>query len=446
MARTVPAAILTGLSTGLPMFYLVKIEGSISTLYWVTNKLNLAGSTLVLKETSAGGALTTDATMIAYKFTGPSGQEEVVDGVGQIESSVDISQGGAVATVSDVDIEILNQARYDSTILAAGNNFENRPVTIYLGFIPTGTSPTVVIADDMVARWTGICDDVFDLDYSRMFLRCVDSAFLRHKDIPMTVVTKTAFSYAPKESIGKVIPAVYGSFYGTEEDEKDLMTLDPAPTVRTSKNVFSISDHELHTYSKSYVFANAAQGFGLLTDPTSTTNTASGATLTFTGVVYATFRQLPKIKGAGSSGVGDIDAAVDDSLTTEFNYNGNVKAFSKLDAPEDVGDLQATGAIRMRHGTIVGSGGKIQHWTGAAYVDALTNATYSSAQSDTTTSSTINLTLTWAILRDYEWGVSLNVDASQTGNVKVINIEYQVRMFELYGPPVTLVRSHGLRG
>ncbi len=253
--RTLPTAITTGLSTGLPTLWLVKIAGKVSTYYWPTASKNAAGNTLVLKATSGGSGLTYDSTMIAAEIDGES-----VAGIGEIDRSVDIRAGGAVASIGDVDIRILNQGRFDATILATAEQLEGREVSIYLGFVPDGATPTVVIADDMLLQWSGIVDDMNDFDFGEYLLSCVDHTFARHKPIPETLVDKTTYPNAPDESLGQPLPEVYGDFsHATSEQfaqDHMLLSLIPSVKVDTIAQNFVFANHQMHTQGNIYYFSS----------------------------------------------------------------------------------------------------------------------------------------------------------------------------------------------
>jgi hypothetical protein len=244
--KTLPTPISTGLSSNLAQFWLVKVEGSAATYYWTTQTKNLTAQTLILKDATA--IVTADSGVIAKVI---DGDDQV--GISQIEFGVDISQGGAISSAADVEIDILNQDRKDTTILATPNRLEYRPVTVYMGYIPAGVSPTVEITLDMLQMWTGVVDDVLDFDYGHFALKCTDGVFLRHKDIPTTVIDSTAYPYAPEENLGKPLPDIYGDFYPASATALKAAllyeTVNPAPSIMTDEpgKVFHFAGHVLHT-------------------------------------------------------------------------------------------------------------------------------------------------------------------------------------------------------
>jgi hypothetical protein len=264
--RSLPAAIKNGFDNHYKSFWLVKLEASGSnTYYWTTASKNFSGAALILKETT-GAALSYDSTMIAKKIN-----DGEVDGIGPLESGIDIYEGGGMGSVSDVSIQILNQARFDQTILNGQIDIENRPITIYFGFIPP--SPTVSIQNDMIQKWTGVVENVNEFDYGEYKLDCIDSALRRHKNIPTHLIETETFPQAPKDNIGKPIPATYGTFYANIETETDFETISPAPCICTNQLTGEFyADMRTHTAVSSVFHYNSGMNlFGeAITNPTIT--------------------------------------------------------------------------------------------------------------------------------------------------------------------------------
>jgi hypothetical protein len=270
------------------MFYLVRLtwrdgDGNETTKYFPTASKNLAGSTLVLKETSAGASLSYDSTVIAGDEW-VNGIPQSLNGIGEFEQAVDLAIGGGVAQMSDGFITLVNPQysgsdRFDTTVLAAPTYLENATVKIYMGFIPAGATPTVVIADDMLLRWSGVVEDAHDFDHKTVRLACVDGSELRHKEIPEDTVTINDYPRCPKENLGRVIPLLYGDyssggefsgFDNTEDVKWTLADLCPAPGISvdyfTMKHVFAA--HECHTFSqRTFQYDAAIDAYGGLYNP-----------------------------------------------------------------------------------------------------------------------------------------------------------------------------------
>ena len=440
--RTIAAAISTGLSSGYRMFYLVKIEGRVSAdadtlYYWTTADKNNDGNTLILKETSGGGSLTYDSGMIAERIDGESR-----NGLGPVEVGIDIESGGGSSAVSDIDVEILNQERFDQTIVSTNVKLENRPITVYLGFVPSGASPTVAIQSDMLKLYSGILEDINSFDFSDYSLRCIDSAFSRHKDVPSTVVDSVTYPYAPKESLGKPIPVVYGSASASESAERDYETISPFPTIKVDyiSNEYAISDHELHTYTSVYIYSSENNLYGLM-GPSGdfvTSNTSSGASVETSGVeVIATFRQIPNLEDAETSVAVDITNAVDQVTTNYVDLGASKKLYCRLEIPEEIGELvDSTGGsalvtIRMDFETIAsGDTATIKYFTPT---ETATTPDVTDADSNTTVTRSTTTGVTWTNLGTWAFGITTAVAATSV-RVKHIAIEYYVRVFSTGKP------------
>ena len=455
--RTLPTAISTGFSDKLRMFYLVKIAGTVATegdtlYYWPTTGKNNAGETLVLKETAVGASLSYDSGMIAREVDGESR-----DGIGTVEAGVDINLGGGVSSVSDIRIDILNQERFDQTVVSTGLKLENRAVTVYMGFVPSGSTPTVVITTDMIKLYTGIIEEVNDYDFSDYFFRCLDSSFQRHKEIPTTIIDRglTGYENAPKESIGQAVPVVYGAFYVDETAERDLEEISPAPTVKINDLIqtYAIADHQLHTISKFYYFAEEVGLFAQLTDPDTTSNTSAGATGQWaTGDIIGTIRQIPKNNGVSST-VADISNAVDDDYTVSKVTLGNAeKLYGKLDNPPEIGVLvdsaggTSKATLRVKLATV--SSGKTAtlnyNDAGAGDVAMTPPVTVTDADSDSIVTGDTAGPITFEDLANFQFGA---ISDAAAGNVEVLHmvIEYHLQLFRLGGPRRGVYTGRGRR-
>ena len=445
--RTIPAAISTGLSSGYRMFYLVKIEGTVSSEgdtihYWTTADKNNDGNALTLKETSGGGSLTYDSGMIAKRV---DGWER--NGIGQIDAGMEIGFGGGTSYISDVGIEILNQERFDETIVSTAVKLENRAITIYLGFVPGGASPAVAIQTDMIKLYTGIIDSVNDYDFSDFSIKCVDGAFRRHREIPTTEINRTNYPNAPKDNIGRPVPILYGAFFtsGTQVDEELEVEQwsGGAPAIRyhDQENKYILADHALHTLERASVHVQNNL-FGVLTTPTAIS--AANATYTWddtstTVSIAARIWQQPKKRGAlMASGYSSHASAVDASITTGVGGlvdNTTSIWYLALDNPVNIGLLSsAGGAFKVRFGDIaVGGTIRLRVYDGAAYENG---ADLTSADSNTTKE--MNFT-GMTKLEDFstrQFGIEGNT--SGTFNAKNVYVEYYVY-------PVSFGRQMSLR-
>lgn len=367
--RTIPTAITDGFTNNLQPFWLVVIRAS-TVYYWPTIGKNLAGNALIIKETSGGAAVTYDSDVIADEV-----DNSQIDGLGDVETECGLLDGGGVGSIGEFNIEILNQDRFDQAVTAAEVNLENVAVELYFGFVPSGATPTVVIADDMLKLWSGVIDEPDDFDYRTAQLKCIDGSFQKHKEIPTTVLDEDNHPNAPPENWGKPIPIVYGTFYeaaatlepgfsmAEEEREWDFMDICPVPAIKTKdvEEEFVIADHAIHTLKSIWVYGGGdnriygklfAYGAGYGTGyqyggtPAPTTSNITGPSVfTIVGDYVAFFRQVPKARGTQSDA--SITAiilrdSIDDSLITGLTLTGTKRAAYILKRPAGVGEFVTT--------------------------------------------------------------------------------------------------------
>ena len=453
LIRTIPTAVTTGFSSSLAQFWVVKVQGSGgNTYYWTTASKNIDSTpqTLVLKETSAGSALTYDAGMIAKTIDG-----HPEDGIGQTENGIHVYDGGGLGFVGDIDLTILNQERFDETINANEVNLENRPVELFWGFIPAGSTPTVVIEDDMLLRWAGVVDDVLDQDYTEFIIRCSDASLLSYEEIPTILVESETFPDAPKENLGKPIPLLYGDFEESDIDlARDYMRVSPAPTIKTNDitNQFYLANHEIHTFGLPYWFSSNNNLFGSIGTAPTETNDSDGARFVWAvgpilDLVVSFMAQLKDIQKATAAAT-FVEDAVDDSDTSFASFTGTAEEFmGALPRPTNDGALcDASGGVDaplirvwVRFGSITGSGSEL-----FAYIDANGNVEdfatgYSEADANSRTNGSLITVskLTWDDLGTFKFGFKRLSNLSLI-TVKNLSLEYFVRVARLayVGRPV----------
>lgn len=149
-----------------------------------------------------------------------------------IEQSIDLLEGGNIATIGGLTItlaspEFNDDKRFDEEI--ESYNFENRTVEIYLAMWK-GSNPAYT---DILLKYRGV---IVDIKYSYgNYLLMVESAVLkRHKTIPGMVLTEINYPDMPKQNAGKVAPLLYGdvSFGATTY----AGSYKAAPCIKVDKN------------------------------------------------------------------------------------------------------------------------------------------------------------------------------------------------------------------
>jgi len=133
-------------------------------------------------------------------------------GLGTFEQSIDISEGGNIATVGTMKVVLSNpqytqvddqDVRFDEYI--ATYTLEGRKVEIWLAL----TSDDTVDYDDLILVHTFVVSD-YSYDYSEFTLSLESLSVTRHKLIPEEILSQKDHPNIPASNIGKVAPLLYG--------------------------------------------------------------------------------------------------------------------------------------------------------------------------------------------------------------------------------------------
>ena len=431
--RSVPSQITDGFTNHYTAFWVVKVEASGGVIYyWTSTSKNRTGHTFTLKW-DATTTVTPDSGMIASRDLA-TGEE--YDGIGAMESGVDISEGGAVASVSDLEIQILNQENFHDVIIQASINIENRPITIYFGFIPDGSGQTVVISTQMLKRWAGVVEEVMDYDYQTFILRCVDGSYQRHKAIPTTIINKTDYPRAPKESVGKPLPMVYGDFSpADEETPRKIQTFSACPTILIDAETrkFIIAEHILHTLTTVFIYSSENNLYGKTTSSVLSGTTApSFLDWSAGGLVTAEFYQQLKTLGTDTdSGLqATFPNAVDEDLTNIATLNEadatKRELYGVVENPQNIGTLISFKLVVL-FGTITGTVETAKKETPYTAFEQ-----YTAAHNDTE-QSTVDLFIGVGGVTSLidQYGVSVTAYGGATAEIKnmFLNIKYFIANF-----------------
>jgi len=267
--KTLPDAIIAGMDGDSGRVILVRIiPGSGDTwgdLLWATRDIT------ILDWESGGSSKSFAGNMLA------EGK------LGTIKQSVDIEQGGNVAKVSGLTLQILNPEyngtdRFDQSFVG---NLENREVEIRLAFW-TGSNPAW---SDTLLLYKGVVEDM-DYDYGIYKIKVQDAGFKRHKDIPDLIIDKDTYPEAPEENIGKTIPLLYGTVSGGVF-QLGTAFYPPAICINKNKYIFAVSRNKAGMIHTEYqeVYCDDADCFAALikagAGASFTTNKARPSTFQF---------------------------------------------------------------------------------------------------------------------------------------------------------------------
>lgn len=144
-----------------------------------------------------------------------NGQEVSVDGVGEMDTQLDPSNGGSISAVSQLNIILLNQGNFSSS---HSYDFENQQIHVYRTFAnPTGT----IIVESGMLFFDGVITQAYDYDNTQFMLQCIDRRTLDSRNIPAIFIPTSTlpaginnpFPSADKNAQGKFIPFLLGDFY-----------------------------------------------------------------------------------------------------------------------------------------------------------------------------------------------------------------------------------------
>ena len=131
-------------------------------------------------------------------------------GLGSLSMSIDLSKGGNIGKVSNFRLKLSNIDIYSDTF--SGTIWENAPIEIRL-----------IFADQADAHWSnavqifkGYVEDI-EWDHATIELLCIDSWQSKHRKILNDhIITLEEFPTCPSGNVGKVIPVIFGSFWGSD--------------------------------------------------------------------------------------------------------------------------------------------------------------------------------------------------------------------------------------
>ena len=198
---TFPSKYSVGFNNHSPSMYFIDIE---CLNLGVRN--HLYTSNIDANFTYGGGGVTSQTKYLAAKIINSDGQEQSVDGLGEIDQQVDPSSGGVQAGINTATITLLSQGSFIAT-----NNYDfiGQPIKIYRTFAPAGSS--VTIETDAVKIFDGVMTD-YSYDSTQFTLQCADRRAIDIGCMPNFYLTndKTAFPNVDRNAAGKFVPTLIG--------------------------------------------------------------------------------------------------------------------------------------------------------------------------------------------------------------------------------------------
>lgn len=441
--KTLPAAITTmkvGDSDRVILFRIIPEAGDAwSELLWATKDITVTAW--------AGGG-----TSKVFVGNVLADQE-----LGSIRQSIDIEEGGNVATVSGLTFRVLNpqyisSARFDQFVSDEPVNLENRICEIYLASW-TGSNPAW---SSILLLHTFIIDDV-SYDYGEYEIKLRDAGLKRHKNIPDLLLTVYNYPQVPDSNQDKCVPLVFG----------DLGTVDPAlnklnvtPAFRTSKVEpdFIISRNQIISITEVYVFISDGKRIARFFKASPfTVSYGRPTTIALPGwqsLMADLYSQGEKRGIRTDPSDMDIKNAVDDTEATYLTLTANQKLYVSCPVPNGLGYFEngmtlfylvvvagaITGTVRLRYYNMEFDAGEGLFSNGEEF-DSGDQNTYlthnfgadKSAHGTADDQSDMNSNWTPDELNDYEFGLQCNAGSS----IQIKNIYIYLYHIWCGSPPLT---------
>lgn len=312
MAGSIPTAYTTGFNNKYPVFFVVRINISGGD---TLNVLSQPGVDVSYN----GIGLSPDYDYVEGSASGAYLAVEIdgaeTEGIGEIDSQMNVQDGGGIGAVGECNVVFLNQARFDDFI--SQFDIENRTIEIWEGYDPP--SHIVAIDTDMLLKFRGIIRDASSWDYTRFTIPCVDRRSLDSILLPNNKIQKDVFPNAPDPSIGKVVPILVGDFASENFDaafHAGRFNCPPTIVVDDKNLYYMVADHPVTFTPDNHLIidkpddwiAKINNGRAVLSDDTFLKKGGTKLQVIQSGLsdVFV----IPKNPAAGNT-VADISAAVD---------------------------------------------------------------------------------------------------------------------------------------
>jgi len=416
--KTLPDAIIAGMRGNSERVILVRIipesGDTWGELLWATRDITIT-------DWEGGGTMKT--------FKGGVLKENQL---GTISQSVDIRQGGNVAMVSSLTLNVVNSEynagnRFDQIFTG---NLESREVEIRLVFW-TGSNPAW---SDTLLLYRGIIEDV-DYDYGIYKIKVRDAGFKRHKEIPDLILDENSYPKVPESNKGAVVPLVYGApAFGNLFYVDDIYRA-PAYKSNREKEEYLISRNKTSDAvgeARVFVYFSDINRYGVIYLSSGSFSIAyerpTKLSFPLDVILKGKFYSQGEAQGSQTNPTSiDFHNAVDDDLNSYLTLGNSEKLYLKFPMPSDFAEIisgMTTIQLRVRFGTITGSAhpavaGRLKYYNPD-------DDTFSSGQTFTVDDSNdinfaYSVSLTWDQLQRFEFGITMESDA--TAQIKNIWIE-----------------------
>lgn len=211
-------------------------------------------------------------------------------GLGELEQSIDVLEGGNLDQVGSLKIRLNNFAdeNFVHTMFPpfSGNQWINRRVQIGIVQFDAPSSA------DIVWLYAGRIDHA-EFTLQEVMLEVMDEQEQYEQDLPRTLIDRDAFSRAPEDSIGKPLPILYGNYLTPNTISTPLLVggwrVCPAICVDGPLMKFVVAGHVCHSAGATQIYRTSAMkgisfleietSAGVFNSPTTDVDDAGMATI-----------------------------------------------------------------------------------------------------------------------------------------------------------------------
>jgi hypothetical protein len=320
--RTIPAKIINGITCNWEKGFLIRIYGKTETFWWSTRNISI-----MMSESE----IPAEYDRIAYQVDGNNSSS-----ISRIRSGTDIALGGGNNYISDFSFTLLNQDIYSNTLNL--NNLDGCMAAIYMFYI--SPNDAVIQLNDAMVIAIGVIDEIKVFSQNEIRIVCTSSEYFRHRVIPDKRINENDFPYAPEQSLGEVIPILYGSFMGTDLSICDY-NLAPAICIDQNSKEFAFAKHECKSISvDAYYPVKKYDLFSRIISSNSFSNTSEKASDELTENLRCELSLQPKYKGTqmDSDYSALYKSAVDKDANTSILFQSGDNFYLKLQEPGSIGN------------------------------------------------------------------------------------------------------------
>lgn len=253
----------------------------------VTQHLYL--SNITASFTYSGSVRKAQTEYLAATIINSNGGEQTVDGIGELDLSLDNIRGGTQSAINITSLTLLQQGNFVSS---HSYDFENQPIAIWKGY--ANRDAGVVVESDMVKVFDGVIVQAYNYDNTQFRIDCVDRRALDKKNVLNYFISRATTPHADSNALNKFIPTLLGDFL-TPNTVPLTASLMPyvlgqvfaAPTLIADiyKGQSLVSDSEFTLTGSVFITTDSSKYISVVSASQYTISTASVGNLVGEGVI-----------------------------------------------------------------------------------------------------------------------------------------------------------------